>query len=499
MLSLDALVWCLPAFVFVAVKWLPLSKVESLLAAGLALVAMAAVWRWPHRAVLVLVAALPFQFLGLAFLYRLGVPGPLVRALAAYRDVIVVGLFVLGFHRARSEGMAFDVLDKLAIAYVVLVTAYLAFPNLFVPTINEFNRIAPQDLSVRLLSYRANVGFVLLLFALRHLPASDELLRRVARVILVAGLVVAAVTVFEFFFSSSWNSFAVHRVGALRYERDVLHTFRPDPGDIRAYVHVGGRTIDRAGSVFGDPIQSGFYLLLPFGIALSLAARRRLSYAYVALPLLAGAILLTYDRSAVLAALVVAGFSLRQREGARVRLALVLGTGAVLLMFAAVAAGFTGRLGGANGSAPNSNTGHLQALHRGAATLAHRPLGVGLGSEPGIAYRFDTGEQVVSENAYLQIGTTVGIPAMVLFVLMLAILLSRLGRLPSTGEGNPLTRSYLPIGLGLAVGGLFLHIWNGIPMALTFWGGAGLVLSAADDGDRSAVGDVTKDVDVLPR
>src|SRR4029079_4189957 len=96
---------------------------------------------------------------------------------------------------------------------------------------NPFFPGAPTDLQVRLLSYRGNVGFVLLLIAARPLPHSPGLSRRVAKVILAVGLVLASGVLFEFFFSSAWNNFAVNTVGVTRYEQEVLNTFARDPRD----------------------------------------------------------------------------------------------------------------------------------------------------------------------------------------------------------------------------------------------------------------------------
>lgn len=478
--SISALAWLLPPVVFLAVRILPDSLIQALIGLGLGVGALVLVWRFPSQALVVLIAALPLQYITLAVLYRLGMPAPVVRGMAAYRDIIVIGLLVLALRRGRGDRTPLDTLDKLALVYVVIATAYLILPDLFVPAASPFGPGAPHDLQVRLLSYRANISFVVLFVAARHIPVSADITRRVTKVVLVIGLVVAAGTLFEFLFSSAWNTFAVQTIRVTRYDRDILNAATRPIGDVRAYMNIGGKLVDRPGSIFFDPIQTGFYLLLPLGIAVSMAARRTLSRAYLALPLLASAVLLTYVRSAVLAGVVIAIFALRSQSGARVRLALVLGTGAVFLVFAALGSGFTSRLGGDNGAAANSNTLHARALSRGYAALDHRPLGAGLGSEPGIADRFVTGSEVVTEDAYLQVGTTLGIPAMLLFATILFTIIRRLRRAQSALPGDALAAAYRPIGMGLAVGGFFLHIWNGLPMAMTFWGGAGLLLGLAE-------------------
>jgi hypothetical protein len=477
--TLTALSWLLPIAVYAIVRRFPSGAVEGAIAIVMAAGGAALVWRWPQRALLILVAVLPFQLVILSFLYQAGVPAPLVRGLAGYRDVILVGLILVAVLRSAEPRAPLDGLDKLAIAYVALVTAYLVVPNLFVGQVD--GRGAPSDFEVRLLSYRANVGFVLLMLAARRLPASKDLCRRLARVVLVGGLIVAAATLFEFFFSNLWNDIAVKHVGVTRYEREILGTFHRPGGDVRAYMFLGGRQLVRPGSVFYDPISAGFYLVVPLGVALAMAARRSLSRAYVALPLLGVGLLLSYVRSAVIAGVVMTVLSLRRGSEARVRLALVLGVGAVFMVFAAVGSGFTARIGGDNGPGENSNELHVQAFERGLDALRIRPLGSGLGSEPGISDRFATGTKIVTENAYLQVGTTLGIPAMVLFVVMLVALLRRLAQARDSAlEDDPLAAALRPAGIGLAIGGLFLHIWLGLAMAMTFWGGAGLIIGVSE-------------------
>ena len=70
-----------------------------------------------------------------------------------------------------------------------------------------------------------SAGFVILLLAARHarLPADftgpgDPV------VLVVVGAIVAAVAVYEYFFSDAWNRFVIEQVEYIRYQVDILHT-----------------------------------------------------------------------------------------------------------------------------------------------------------------------------------------------------------------------------------------------------------------------------------
>ncbi len=69
---------------------------------------------------------------------------------------------------------------------------------------------------------------------------------------------------------------------------------------------------------------------------------------------------------------------------------------------------------------------------------------------------------------------------MVLFIALLVVLLVRLRRAAlQDGPGRHLAGALWCAGLGLAVGGLFLHVWLDFATAVPFWSLAAVVLPVA--------------------
>jgi Kef-type K+ transport system membrane component KefB len=165
-------------------------------------------------------------------------------------------------------------------------------------------------------------------------------------------------------------------------------------------------------------------------------------------------------------------------------LAIALVLGAPLVGQSVLGARTAGVVNGGDSSAPE----HLSGLGEGLVTLQRHPLGAGLGTGPGEQGRFGV-DGVTSENAYIEIGNQLGIAMMVLYVAVLLSAIRALGRRRDDELG-----AWLFVGgIGLALGGLFLHVWN-FELALTFWTGVGLALRPAPDVQASS--DAPRDTSV---
>jgi hypothetical protein len=481
---LDHLALALPLVVFWFVRRQPDARLEMLLGGTVALGLVLLIRRYPGPAFVSLVAWLPLQTILLSVLYRFGVPRPVLRPFAAWKELVVVGLLMAGA-RALSTGRSrLDALDKAALAYVGVVTLYLLFPRFFVQPTGFYFFGPPLDLGVRSLAYRVDVLFVLAFLGCRHAGIGRVDLHRACRAILVVGGVAAAVAAFEFFFSGAWNTVAVRWLGVTKYQREVL-ALSINSEDVRSYVVIAGRTLVRPGSIFLNPLALGFFLVLPLALAVERVLRRPAPFAtHLLVGLIAAALFLSYVRSAILAALVVAVVSMGRAAGHvstnRVRFALVLGVVVVLGLPAAAGTGLAARTAEVFDAEAGSTSDHLAGLGTGIDHLFTQPLGRGLGTQPGVGDRFATAGRVTSENSYLQVGNEVGVVALALFVTVTVLLLRRLNAyrdVPSAGW--PLV-GLRAAGIGLAVGALFLHIWLDFALALSFWGAAGAALGAAE-------------------
>src|SRR5438105_3358895 len=154
-------VWALPVFVALLLRRFPMNTIQSFTSLLVALIVVVLAARAPGRALVVLVCLVPFQLIVLAWLYQAGVPASIVRPMGWWKEAVLAGIVLAGVHRAVVNGDRPDVLDRLAVGYVIAVTAYLVLPSLFSPS-------APGNLELRLVAYRADTAFALVFIGARH-------------------------------------------------------------------------------------------------------------------------------------------------------------------------------------------------------------------------------------------------------------------------------------------------------------------------------------------
>ncbi len=441
---------------------------------GLGIVAIAA--RWPDRSLIVLIILLPFNVFILAKLWAWGVPASLVRHLSGWKEALVIGVVVAGIRNYLATGRRADALDRIGLGFVAVVVLYLLAQKAIVPS-------STAQTSARLLGFRQDAGFVLLLLGARHAPLPANFLQRAGKAAIATAIVVAGLNVFEALNSVAWNRFVVKTLQVTHYEIDVLHGFSPNPSDVREWANVGGTQIIRAGSVFLSPLTCGFYLVLGWALALERVARgqgRRLMLA--ALVVIGAGLLLTQTRSAILGALVVTFLAFRPAAGRkrhwRTQLAIVVAGLAIIAVPAGVSTGVVGRV--TSPTTNSDNAGHISAFWEGVHSIEHHPLGLGLGSSAGVGQlaTSDASQTVIPENDYLQVGIELGVLPMLLFVLMTAVWIRSLWSAARRRPSPELTAA-AAAAAGLAVSAWFLQVWIDFTVAWTVWGLAGAALGAA--------------------
>jgi hypothetical protein len=449
---------------------------------GLGIVTLAA--RRPDRSLIVLIVLLPFQGFLLARLWAWGVPTSLVRHLAAWKEALSLGVVAAGIRAYLASGRRADLLDRLALGFVAIAALYLLAQATIVPS-------APSAPGVRLLGFRQDAGFVLLLLGARHAPLPAGFLDRAGRAALLVAGVVGGVCVFEALGSRAWNQFVVHTIRYPHYEVGVLHTTPPNLSDIRVYGMVGGTQIVRAGSVFLNPLTCGFYLVFGFALGLERAVRGQAQPWVIPALLAAGAgMLLTQTRSAILAALIVALLAFQPAAGRRrqwrAQLAIALAGLAILAVPAALSTGVVRRIEGAPNNSDHSGAAHVSAFWQGVRTLEAHPLGLGLGTSAGIGQRFQdrAAQVVVPENDYLQVGIELGVGGLVVFASLSAAAVWQL-RASSRAQPQPVNNASWSALAGLVVAAWFLQTWLDFSVAWTVWGMAGASLGTARSGARA--------------
>ncbi len=211
--------WLLPVLIIALIYFSPKHIVSASTAvtglAALCLVAIAA--RWPDRSLIVLIVLLPFTGLILAKLWAWGVPTSIVRHLSAWKEALALGVVVAGARNFIASGRRADALDRLALAFVAVALLYMGFQHTIIPS-------APSSSSIRLLGFREDAGFVLLLLGARHAPLPANFLERVGKVVLIVAVVVTGIGIFEALDSTAWNRFVVKTIQYTHYEVGVLHT-----------------------------------------------------------------------------------------------------------------------------------------------------------------------------------------------------------------------------------------------------------------------------------
>lgn len=455
--------------------------VKLLLAGG----AVLAVSRRPDLGALSLVVGLPFQLLGLSYLYAHGVPSWLVRPLGLWKEAVVAGCALAAVRAWRAAGHRPDAIDWAAAGYLGIVALYYAFPAAFVAS----NGVAAGPPTERLtlnVAFRTQGLFVVLLIAIRHLDLSPRFRDRFVRTVLAVGLVVAAIAIVELVFSDRWNDLMVGSFQIYRYKLQVLGVATNSPDDVRVYGVVGGIQIVRIGSVFLDQLQCGMYLVVPFIVGLHRLLRGANVAVAAGFGVISVALVGTQTRAALLAVGVAGILVLRPHVGipraSRARIGALLIVGALALLPVAVGTGLVQRtLGGTQGD-DGSTQVHLQRSKAALDTFLRRPFGRGLGTGARTASRFDVKSKLLSENYYLEVANETGVISIVFFGVLVVVVTRRLGA--HRNDGDPLAAAWRAAFVGLSVAGLLLYVWESLALAWMIWIGVGLILRSAGPGEN---------------
>lgn len=473
-----ALPWLLAILAILAIYFSPRhlisvsTAVTGLVAFGVVVIAA----RWPDRSLIVLIVLLPFSGFILARLWAWGVPTSIVRHAAAWKEALALGVIVAGARNFIVSGRRADALDRLGLAFVLVALLYLGLQHEIIPS-------APSSSSTRLLGFREDAGFVLLLLGARHAPLPANFLARAGAVVLVVATVVAGIGIYEALDPAAWNRFVVDTIQYTHYEVGVLHSAPVNYYNILTHGSIG--SVVRIGSVFLSPLSLGFYLVLGFAVGLERVARGR-GRPWVLISLLAifAGILLTQTRSAILSALVVALLVLQPTTGRRrhwrAQLAIALAAVAVMAIPTAFATGLADRVTSGTNTANSDTAGHISGFWDGVNAIAHNPVGHGLGTSAGIGQRSfsQPGQVVIPENDYLQVGIELGVVPMLLFVALTVTLIVKL-RSASRRHSHYALAALGGAVAGLAVGAWFLQVWTDFSVAWSVWGMAGAALAVS--------------------
>jgi hypothetical protein len=432
----------------------------------------------PAFSVIGIVAWVPSQTPVLAYLYNLGLPTPLVKDLGYFKEFWAIGLAVAVL-RTGALTHRFDGLDWLVTSYVGIASAYLLLPV-----------VAPGALgglpwAVRLNAWRLIALFVIVFFCARRLSFSAAAMRALFVIIAVEAVVLGGFAFWEATDKTGFNDFLVDTINLPAYKADLFNQPYADPTNLLTPGSIGGTSYNRVGSLYASPLTLGFFMLIPFGLALERIGGRRMWW----LAAVAGggslyAIFLTVTRSALVGAgvavLLAAVFTVSRSSPQRLRVFVLLG---IALVFVLPAAGQSATV--ARFEALFTHTqldpdaqGHVDSTRDALNAAIDQPFGRGLGANSATGKRFGAPITITAENSYLETAVEIGMVPAALFLGSLIVMMRQLRRRAlGSGAAAGLAGGAWLAGWGLTASGLFLQTWYELPVALVFWTIAGVALS----------------------
>lgn len=408
---------------------------------------------------------LPFHVLGVAVLVGLfGLPIPIVRLVAAWKESLVAALVVVALWRAargRFDARPIVATDLAVAALPLVALAYLAGAAPW------FDAGLPAGLQV--LGWRDAVYFTLLYAVGRTTPdVADD--RRALRAMFAVGVITCLVAVLERLIVSPQTLVVL---GAARYFQEFLNlaptTHLNEYGLPDNYwTAIGDHVVRRAGSTYlsSQGFAVPFLLVLPAATLWLFAGERRRSIPTAAgYALLWTGLLLTVARMTI-AVCVLQVFLLaavRRRWDVAIGTALLglVGVIVALLVVPGLATFAWDTLTWQTGS----SVAHLSDWSEGIESLIDHPLGIGLGAGGLTAVRFGL-PATAADSQFFKYSVEMGIPGLVLYAAMLLAIAAAGLKLARRGAGPE--RDYGAF-LAVSILGLALNGVTTLPLTTNFF------------------------------
>jgi hypothetical protein len=130
-----------------------------------------------------------------------------------------------------------------------------------------------------------------------------------------------------------------------------------------------------------------------------------------------------------------------------------------------------------------SSVVHENQLSKSVAIITSHPLGQGLATAGNIGQQLGGADAITNESWYLQIGTEMGILAMVVYFALVAFAMVLALRQFFKVHDYWLRTLTLTVAMtagAMLVVGNFLHSWENTPLSMIFWLLAGIAVRATD-------------------
>jgi hypothetical protein len=215
---------------------------------------------------------------------------------------------------------------------------------------------------------------------------------------------------------------------------------------------VTSRIMGRIKGLFDNPNDLALHLvtMVPIAVGLAMAKAGVLrKFVYIgAAGLMVAAIVVTFSRGGFLG-LVAVSFFLVLKLGRKQRFPTMTAFFlAVVLFFALAPGGYGSRLStifNISGDLTGSGSQRNQVLKRSILVTLRYPLfGVGLGN-----FHYKSFQELGTHNAYTQVGSEMGIPAMIMYIMFLVYPYKRLKEIEKATDGKKDERYYYYLSIGL--------------------------------------------------
>jgi len=405
------------------------------------------------------------------------VPGEFLRQASSIKELMVLTLFVAGLREIRDTGKRLDRIDIALFLYIGATTIYLIYPHLF-------SAVAPIQVSARLLAYRADIGYVLIFFGVRHAPIGVKTRKHFNTTLMLFGGLMGTVGIYQKLDPTAFSNFVLNTSHVLAYQVNVLSIplFTAYDNLLELYVNSPLRVT----SILLSSYDTADYLVVVVAIAAVRITRNyKNPWNYPVLAVSMATIFFTgarADQIATVVLLVLIGLPTAKSpvEG-RLRIGAVLLVGAVLIV---PSLAHSSRFFN-NPVATQSNQGHINSIQTGFGIMYYYPLGLGLGQQPGVANRTPGLAKLINDgdntdNMITQVGDELGIQTLIPWLAMMYFILVALKRRASTGDLMAATGGFAL--LGIVISGQFHHVFLEFPLPWTLWAAAGLGLSTFEKG-----------------
>lgn len=399
-------------------RWSPRSAIAGIgtVVGAVALAIIAAVaataarlFGQPARWFPIVMWGLAFHVAIIAFLVgTLGLPAGLVRIVAAWKEAIAI--LLLGAVTVRAvlrrgprspiAGADVPVVALIALSVAMLIAGQVLFVE------------QPRPIAMRLYGLRESCFFLTLYFVGRSTPelASDG---RVIRQLVVLAAVLSAIALLEAMFVSA-ETLAV--LGVTMYFQDFLGVENMAEGSqfglpYYYFTLVGGRTVQRAGSVFlsSQGFAISFLLTMPAAVIWLFRERSRATlWRCLVVALLTSGLLVTVTRMATVAAIIsILALLVIRRRFDVVALFVAVGFAAVVAAIVVVP-GLGEFIWKTLAWQTGSSASHSEDWKTGFLTMMHYPFGSGLGTTDLTPSRFGY-NSLTGDNLFLKYGVELGI------------------------------------------------------------------------------------------